>query len=251
LGARFRMKLYLGSREYKPDGFLTVDIDARHEPDIVADVTDLQAIESESVEEICASHILEHLPWPLAYKALGEWTRVLRTGGRLRVAVPDLAALATMIAEGHNAWTATALIYGVGRLENQLEAHQYGYTRGMLISILRSLGFRNFDWWKHDMPDASNGWMHDEDSGRVGISLNLAAEKISPPLVPPERLLPALMANRMRPFDQVLAEHLAFVTDSTQAEAEQDPLLTQRIHMALIEARMRILYLENELGHKR
>ena len=29
------MKLYLGSREYKPEGFLTVDIDARHEPDIV------------------------------------------------------------------------------------------------------------------------------------------------------------------------------------------------------------------------
>ena len=83
-----------------------------------------------------------------------------------------------------------ALIYGAGRLENQLEAHQFGYTRGMLVSILRSLGFENFDWWKHDMPDASNGWMHDDDNGRVGISLNLAAEKINEPLVEPNRLLP-------------------------------------------------------------
>lgn len=138
------MKLYLGSREYKPDGFLTVDIDTRHEPDIVADVTDLRVIKSNTVDEICASHILEHLPWPLSYKALGEWARILRPGGRLRVAVPDLAALATMIADGQNPWTATALLYGVGRLENQLEAHQFGYTRGMLVSILRSLGFQEF-----------------------------------------------------------------------------------------------------------
>ena len=58
------------------------------------------------------------------------------------------------------------------------------------------------------------------------------------------------MANRMRPFDQVLAEHLASLTEELPAKAEQEPLLTQRIHMALIEARMRILYLENELAQK-
>lgn len=117
------MKLYLGSRDYKPEGFLTVDIDDRHKPDIVADVTDMSNVQSNSVDEVCASHILEHLPWPLSYKALGEWARILRPGGLLRVAVPDMAALAAMIAEGHNVWTATALIYGVGRLENSLEAH--------------------------------------------------------------------------------------------------------------------------------
>lgn len=243
------MKLYLGSREYKPADFLTVDIDERHKPDVVADVTDLSVIETGTVEEICASHILEHLPWPLAYKALGEWARVLRMGGRLRVAVPDLAALAAMIAEGHNVWSATALIYGVGRLENKLEAHQYGYTRGMLISVLRSLGFSNFDWWKHDLPDASNGWMHGDGDGRVGISLNILAEKMREPTVPPERLLSRLMANRMRPFDEVLAEEVGDLAEELAAEA--DPLLTQRLHMALIDARMRIQYLEHALAQER
>jgi predicted SAM-dependent methyltransferase len=244
------VKLYLGSRQYKPDGFLTVDIDDRHDPDIVADVTDLSVLGSNTVEEICASHILEHLPWPLAYKALAEWTRVLRPGGRLRVAVPDLAAMATMIAEGKNVWAATSLIYGVGRLENQLEAHQYGYTRGMLTSILRSLGFRNFDWWKHDMPDASNGWMHDDDNGRMAISLNLAADKVADSLVPPDRLLSALMADRMRPFDLVLAECIGAYSEQTVAAAEEEPLLTQRLHMGLIEARMRIIFLERALAEK-
>jgi predicted SAM-dependent methyltransferase len=241
------MKLYLGSRDYKPEGFLTVDIDKHHEPDIVADVTDLSIIGSNSVEEICASHILEHLPWPLSYKALAEWARVLRPGGRLRVAVPDLAALSAMIAEGHNVWAATALIYGVGRLENALEAHQYGYTRGMLVSILRSLGFANFDWWKHDMPDASNGWMHADDDGRIAISLNISAEKTGEALVPPDRLLARLMTNRMRPFDELLAEAIGDHTYEAGSKVDDQPLLVQRLHMSLIDARMRILYLEDQL----
>jgi predicted SAM-dependent methyltransferase len=242
------MRLYLGSREFKPEGFLTVDLDRSHGPDIVADVTDLHDIASGTVTEICASHILEHLPWPLSFKALAEWARVLRPGGRLRVAVPDLASLAAMIAAGHNDWAAVALVFGVGRLENPLEAHQFGYTRGMLIGVLRALGFADFDWWKHDLPDASNGWVHDEDGGRIAISLNITALKKTEPLVPPAQLLSRLMANRMRPFDQILAETVANQTDATDPEAERDPLLTQRLHMALIEARMRILHLEHALG---
>ena len=35
------MKLYLGSRDYCPEGFITVDIDPKNSPDIVADVVDL------------------------------------------------------------------------------------------------------------------------------------------------------------------------------------------------------------------
>jgi predicted SAM-dependent methyltransferase len=237
------MKLYLGSRNYKPDGFLTVDIDPTHQPDLVADVTDLHMLAEGSVEEICASHILEHLAWPLAFKALGEWARVLRVGGVLRVAVPDLGALAAMIAEGENPWACTGLLYGLGRLENPFEAHQYGYTRGMLLSILRTLGFAEFDWWKHDMPDASNGWLHAGDSGRVAISLNIAARKSRAPVLPPEKILAALMHDRMRPFDQVVTELMA-AEPNLPPLAEGDDLLTQRLHMALIDARMRIKYLE-------
>ncbi len=135
------MRLYLGSRDYRPEGFLTVDIDPACDPDIVADVTDLHGIASGSVDEICASHVLEHIPWPLSFRALAEWARVLRIGGRLRVAVPDLALLSRLIAEGRNVWCAAGLLFGVGRLENQLEAHQYGYTRDMLLAMLRALGF--------------------------------------------------------------------------------------------------------------
>lgn len=47
-----------------------------------------------SVDEIRASHILEHFSFSDAQKALKEWTRVLKPGGKIRLAVPDLDAAA-------------------------------------------------------------------------------------------------------------------------------------------------------------
>ncbi len=241
------MRLYLGSRDYCPAGYLTVDINPQFHPDILADVTDLANVETGTVDEICASHILEHLPWPTAFKALAEWARVLRRGGVLRVAVPDLAALGAMLAEGRNAWGAAGLIYGLGRLTNPLEAHQYGYTRGMLLEVLRSLGFGGFGWWKHDLPDASNGWLPDDAGNRIAMSLNISAEKHTDPVVSPEALLAQLTATPMMPFGQAVANCLGAERQASSPAAETDPLLTQQLHYALIEARMRIVYLENEM----
>lgn len=45
-----------------------------------------------SVDEIRASHILEHFTFADSQKALKEWCRVLKPGGRIRLAVPDLEA---------------------------------------------------------------------------------------------------------------------------------------------------------------
>ncbi len=47
-----------------------------------------------SVEEIYASHILEHFPAGNVENVLKEWARVLKPGGRMRVAVPDFAYIA-------------------------------------------------------------------------------------------------------------------------------------------------------------
>jgi hypothetical protein len=154
--------------------------------------------------------------------------------------------LAGMIADGRNTWTATALLFGVGRIENPLEAHQFGYTEAMLRDMLRALGFGGFAWWKHDIHDASNGCMPTENDGRIAISLNLEARKLRAPTVPPEEVLVALMADRMAPFDQVHAR-VAARTVPLAPLPQDDPRLTQQLHMDLIDARMRILHLEDEL----
>jgi len=240
------MKLYLGSRHFKPAGFQTVDIDPGHKPDILADVTDLHVLPNDSIDEICASHILEHIAWPLSFKALSEWARVLKSGGVLRIAVPDLRAIATMIAEGKNVWHAMGLVYGVLRIENVWEAHQYGWTSRMLVNVLRALGFSQFDWWDHDQADASAGWAFEEDDGKVGISLNIQAIKTGPPMVSPLKLLGRLMENRLRSFDQILAEEMSKEGQTPPASEDIDPLLLQRLHFSLLDARQRIKHLEGE-----
>ena len=47
-----------------------------------------------SADAVYHSHVLEHLPPAAADRLLGECRRILRPGGILRVAVPDLEAIA-------------------------------------------------------------------------------------------------------------------------------------------------------------
>ena len=55
-------------------------------PDVLADATDLP-LAAGSLDFLIASHVLEHLPFPLA--ALRAWHRVLAPGGALLLRVPD------------------------------------------------------------------------------------------------------------------------------------------------------------------
>jgi SAM-dependent methyltransferase len=55
-------------------------------PDVVADATQLPFSPS-SLDFLIASHVLEHLPFPLA--ALRHWYDVLRPGGVLLLKIPD------------------------------------------------------------------------------------------------------------------------------------------------------------------
>ena len=52
------------------------------------DITKLP-YEDESVDLIYASHVLEYFDREEAVDILSEWTRVLKKGGALRIALPD------------------------------------------------------------------------------------------------------------------------------------------------------------------
>ena len=56
------MKLNLGSAERRLDGFLTVDIDPVYKPDFVADLTKVWPWPDNSVDEVYAKDVFEHLP---------------------------------------------------------------------------------------------------------------------------------------------------------------------------------------------
>jgi SAM-dependent methyltransferase len=64
-----------------------VDIEAKRGVDMVASVDDLPMIESDSVDVILASHILEHIE--NTKKTLNEWKRILKPDGKIIIILPD------------------------------------------------------------------------------------------------------------------------------------------------------------------
>lgn len=77
-----------------------LDIDPQTEPDIVGSITDMNMIEGGSYDVVFSQHNLEHLEHHEVSLALREFRRVLCPTGHALIAVPDLQAVAAMVAEG-------------------------------------------------------------------------------------------------------------------------------------------------------
>ena len=82
------IKLDLGAGpDSRMDGWTTVDLASGG--DLRVDLLDPLPLRENEVDEIYASHLLEHFDYRDLMKMLADWHRVLRHGGRLRVAVPN------------------------------------------------------------------------------------------------------------------------------------------------------------------
>jgi Methylase involved in ubiquinone/menaquinone biosynthesis len=74
------------------DEYRSLDIERRvPEVDIVADVRDMDSVNSDTFDVLLCSQVLEHISEP--DKAIKEMARVLRPGGRLVLTVPFLGRL--------------------------------------------------------------------------------------------------------------------------------------------------------------
>ena len=239
------MKLYLGSRDLKPEGFLSVDIDPAYEPDICADITDMKDIGDGSCSEIIASHVLEHLEWPDSFLAMAEMSRVTRIGGKVRIAVPDLLSLLNLMFT-ESPYAAMGMIYGSGGKKNPFEQHRYGFTAFMLIEILSALGYGDFNWWGSTLPEGANGWLPTVE-GKTGISLNVEGVKKSACPFPVKKVYERLCEAPMDPFGKILAE-CADLSSPLPDIPQLTAALYQKIHFQLIDARQRIQYLEQQVS---
>lgn len=83
------MKLNLGCAKDIKEGYINIDV---YDHPLVkkADVRDLSFVENESVEEIYAKDILEHMSYTDGEKALKEWARVLKPGGKIFIQTINL-----------------------------------------------------------------------------------------------------------------------------------------------------------------
>ena len=137
------MKLNLGCRNRPIAGFTGMDCDAHEGVDIVGDIADLSQFASESIEEIYASHCLEHFPHTQTLAVLSEWCRALNKGGKLYVAVPDFeAVMAVYRVNGLNEWVRN---YLWGDQKYKTAFHYTGFTESVLVGLLMSAGFSVVD----------------------------------------------------------------------------------------------------------
>jgi len=156
------MRLNLGSGEFPLDGYENLDKSNGKE------VYPLVAYADNSVDEIRASHILEHFPQAQVMEVLSHWISKLKQGGILKLAVPDFGRICQGYVKGEN------LNYGgyiVGGQSNEDDFHKSIFDRSCLIRVFETLGLGDVKDWVSEVKDCAS----------YPISLNLQGTKLGIP----------------------------------------------------------------------
>jgi predicted SAM-dependent methyltransferase len=176
------IKLHIGCGERYIPGFTHIDVRKFPRVDYVTSADKLDMFKDNSVDLIYACHVLEHFRRNQIENVLKEWYRVLKPGGTLRIAVPDLEKLVEVYLNTKN----LQLILGplVGRQDYPENTHYIVFDYSSLSKLLEKVGFkkiRRYDWREtihKDYDDFSQAYIpHMDKEKGVLISLNLEAEK--------------------------------------------------------------------------
>jgi predicted SAM-dependent methyltransferase len=139
------LRLHIGGKKPHPD-WKIVDIEPRPEVDYVTDASNLSQFESNSVEVIYASHILEHFYYGLnneLINTLQEWHRVLKPGGQLLISVPDLKSICSLYLNPNltalDRLNLMRILFG-GQV-NIYDVHKVGFDFDILTLFLEEVGF--------------------------------------------------------------------------------------------------------------
>ena len=131
------LRLNLGAGRVDLPGFTNVDRKTGNE------VYPL-SLPNESVEEIVASHVLEHFSHREIRAVLTDWVRVLKPGGKIRIAVPDTEEVARLYLAG-----APVNIQGylMGGHNDADDFHRCLFDKESLVEEMMSVGLERIGPW--------------------------------------------------------------------------------------------------------
>lgn len=131
-----------------------------------------------TVDEVYASHVLEHFGFGELVDVLGEWVRVLKPGGRIRLAVPDFDFIAKRWVETANngrddhepqGFSESQMLrrYVLGGQTDENDFHKSAFDEHGLRELMRHVGIENVKPWKSEIQDCAS----------MDVSLNLEGTK--------------------------------------------------------------------------
>lgn len=157
------MKLNLGGNEQYEGGegsspllgFIHADIRKIEGVELVCDVSKHIPVADNSVEEIRASHIIEHIHPDEIGAAVEEWRRILIPSGLLRIYCPDAEKISKAFTMGQiGIIRFSELLFGAQSYENQpgiaksddnlaelVNLHKAAYNKERLATLLEMNGF--------------------------------------------------------------------------------------------------------------
>lgn len=154
------IKLNVGGGQVKIPGYTNIDIEDGIRMDRLP-------YPDESVDEVYASHVLEHVPhWENA-STLREWKRVLKPGGVLKIAVPDIGRIQREVADVNRTPTHMMDDWLFGGHVTEHDVHHQHFTEQKLRLVMTKAGFRNVRPFEPFVADCSLS----------PVSLNLEAHK--------------------------------------------------------------------------
>jgi predicted SAM-dependent methyltransferase len=162
------LRLHIGCGEVNSPHFTNIDaLPYPHVHILHDDIMHLPMFRDEVVDMVYMCHVLEHVPRKQIDEVIRELCRVLKTGGVLRLSVPDFDLLLRMYQDAGDDVTAIADPL-LGSYNNPYDVHYAVFNRAYLAKLLLENGFREVRVW-----DPLHCVFHDfEDWASKTIGLN-------------------------------------------------------------------------------
>lgn len=136
------MKLHLGSGWRYLPGWKHLDITSYPHVDYIGSVDDLSRFESDSIEAIYASHLLEYFSQEEALQVLKEWQRVLVVGGKIWIAVPSFESIIQIYQSTQDLRAVIGPLFGQMDSDDGKIFHRCVFDKKSLTETVLSAGFK-------------------------------------------------------------------------------------------------------------
>jgi predicted SAM-dependent methyltransferase len=173
--------LHLGCGDINHPKFINIDLRPAPHIHYVRQIDDLSLFKTNTIDLIYASHCLEHFSYRKVPEVLREWYSVLKTGGILRLSVPNFDVLLNCYKDNNNDVNCI-MGYLMGDQNYRYNFHKTIFTKKSIRALLKSTGFKEITEWN---PGSNELTSFPDWSGRkiiingkeYDISLNLEAVK--------------------------------------------------------------------------